>query len=136
MPSVRVWAGRGRSALIGAFTQRNRTGRSERSTCTPSRNGSGGGNESELYLVDLNVVILGEEQGAQVDASRDASYIEASTLVSAFARDQSIIRVTLHHDLIVRRPEAVALKAGMTWGIRDGGQDAEYDALRSCHSHM
>jgi hypothetical protein len=82
MRSVRVWAGRGRSALIGAFTQRNRTERSERSTCTPSRNGSGGGNESELYLVDLNVVILGEEQGAQVDASRIRA-ISKPTVLSA-----------------------------------------------------
>jgi hypothetical protein len=52
----------------------------------------------------------------QVDTSREASYIESSSLVSAFSRDQSIIRVTLHHDLIVRYPQAVAVTTAITWG--------------------
>jgi len=76
----------------------------------------GGGTESEIYLVDGNEVILGEVEGVTVDVSSDASYSVSGSSVSAFQRDQTLIRAILHHDLSMRHPEGVAVITGSTLG--------------------
>ena len=77
----------------------------------------GGTNETEIYFVDADEVILGEVEAIQLEASRDASYVTSgSTVVSAFQNDQTLIRATLLHDLGVRHPESVAVKNVVTWG--------------------
>ncbi len=77
----------------------------------------GGGTETELYLVDFSEVILGEVDGIEVDVSREAAYLDSGgTMVSAFSRNQTLIRAIIRHDLSVKHPEAVAVKTGITWG--------------------
>ncbi len=81
----------------------------------PTNLGSGS-NETELYLVDADEIYLGEVHTVELDVSREGSYSSGGTMVSAFTRDQTLIRAILHHDLAVRHPVAVAVKTGITWG--------------------
>ncbi len=77
----------------------------------------GGGNETEVYFVDASEVILGEVEAIRVEMSREAAYkTSGGSMVSAFQRDQSLIRAILHHDINVRHAEAVAVKTGVSWG--------------------
>ena len=77
----------------------------------------GGGTETEIYFVDADEVILGEVDAIEIEMSREAAYKNASgSMVSAFQRDQSLIRATLRHDLAVRHPESIAIKTAVTWG--------------------
>ena len=85
----------------------------------------GGGTETELYLVDFSEVILGEVDGIAVDVSREAAYLDSGgTMVSAFSRNQTLVRAIIRHDLAVKHPEAVAVKTAITWGAYDrAGRD-------------
>jgi HK97 family phage major capsid protein len=75
----------------------------------------GGGSATELYLVDFSNVVLGEIQGIRIETSRDGAYKLDGQLVSAFSRDQTLVRVVLFHDIMLRHPEAVAVKTGVAW---------------------
>lgn len=74
-----------------------------------------GTDESELYLVDFADVILGEAANLVIDVSTDAAYISGGTLVSAFSKDQTVVRVIEEHDLGVRHVESVALLKDVDW---------------------
>lgn len=52
----------------------------------------------------------------KVDFSREATYIDADgNTVSAFARNQSLIRVIVEHDIGFRHVEGLALGTGVLW---------------------
>lgn len=75
-----------------------------------------GTNESEIYFADFNDVVIGEDGNFTVDFSREATYKDAGgNLVSAFARNQSLIRVVAEHDIGFRHPEGLVLGTGVTW---------------------
>lgn len=68
-----------------------------------------GGKESEIYFADFNDVLIGEDGAMVVDFSREATYIDADgNTVSAFARNQSLIRVIMEHDIGFRHIEGGA----------------------------
>ena len=79
-------------------------------------NNLGGGTETELYLVNMPDVIIGEVGTLELTVDASASYVEGANLVSAFSRDQTVIRAIMHHDLAVAYEEAVAVKTGVAWG--------------------
>lgn len=69
-----------------------------------------GGKESEIYFADFNDVVIGEDGVMTVDYSKEATYKDANgDLVSAFARNQSLIRVVTEHDIGFRHPEGLVL---------------------------
>ncbi len=73
--------------------------------------------ESELYLVDFADVVIGELNQLQVTVSQEATYTDSTgTLVSAFDRDETIIKVVQHHDMVVRHPESVAVITDIPYG--------------------
>ena len=75
-----------------------------------------GTNESEIYFADFNDVVIGEQDNMTIDFSREATYVDANNeLVSAFARNQSLIRMVANHDIGFRHPEGLALGIGVTW---------------------
>jgi HK97 family phage major capsid protein len=76
----------------------------------------GGGTASEVYFVDMVHAVIGESAGLMVDVDSSASYVESNTLVSAFSRDETVVRVIAEHDFAVRHEEAIAIKTGVTWG--------------------
>ncbi|SVM38763.1 putative major capsid protein [Klebsiella pneumoniae] len=72
------------------------------------------GKESEIYFADFNDVVIGEDGAMKVDFSKEATYLDAEgNTVSAFARNQSLIRVVLEHDIGFRHPEGLVLGTGV-----------------------
>lgn len=75
-----------------------------------------GSDESEIYFADWNDVVIGEEGNMSVDFSKEATYKDSgNNLVSAFARNQSLIRVVTEHDVGFRHPEGLVLGTGVIW---------------------
>lgn len=68
------------------------------------------GKESEIYFADFNDVVIGEDGVMTVDYSKEATYKDANgDLVSAFTRNQSLIRVVTSHDIGFRHPEGLVM---------------------------
>ncbi|RJG06255.1 phage major capsid protein [Noviherbaspirillum cavernae] len=74
-----------------------------------------GSNESEIYLVDFNEVIIGEATGLIIDVSTEASFKSGATMVSAFSQDLTLIRAITEHDIQPRHDVAVAVLTGVKW---------------------
>lgn len=69
-----------------------------------------GTNESELYLIDYGHVLVGVSQSLRIASSTEASYKDSGgTLVSAFSRDQTVIRGTAAHDFDMRHDKAAVI---------------------------
>lgn len=82
------------------------------------RNLGTGGNESEIYLVDFDDLVIGQTLGLDVAVSTEAAYIESTgEMVSAFSRDQTVMRLITEHDLAVRHDESIAVLSGVTWSL-------------------
>lgn len=75
----------------------------------------GGGNESEVYLVDFSEVVVGEAQDLIVEASSTAAYETGATVRSAFSRDQTVIKTIMQHDLGMRHDFAISVISGVKW---------------------
>ena len=83
--------------------------RIERTSAIPANLG-GDGVESEIYFADFNDVVIGEDGSMRVSFSQEASYQDGDgNLVSAFSRNQSLIRVVTEHDIGFRHPEGLVL---------------------------
>lgn len=77
----------------------------------------GAGTESEIYFVDMNDAVIGEASGLIIAVDSSASYVENSTLVSSFARDETVIRAIQRHDFAMRHDVSVAIKTAVVWGV-------------------
>jgi len=74
-------------------------------------------NESEIYFVNFADCYIGEEQQLVISFSQEASYKDGEgNWVSAFQRDQTLVRVIAKHDFGPRHVESVAVGTGITWG--------------------
>ena len=60
-------------------------------------------------------ILFGEAPGVEVRVSDQGSYTEGETLVSAFERNQSLVRVILHHDFVMRHDEPLAIISQVDW---------------------
>lgn len=86
------------------------------STNQVPKNLGAGSNESEIYLVDFDDTIIGESSEMAVDSSNEAAYLDdTGALVSAFALDQSVLRVIARHDFAMRHVESVAILQAVIW---------------------
>ncbi|WP_175692699.1 phage major capsid protein [Burkholderia ambifaria] len=75
------------------------------------------GKESEIYFTDFGDVFIGEEETLEIDYSKEATYKDADgNMVSAFQRDQTLIRVIAKNDFGPRHVESISVLAGVTWG--------------------
>lgn len=76
----------------------------------------GNNNESEIYFADFNDVVIGDSDTMTIDFSREATYKDAQgNLVSAYARNQSLLRVVSEHDIAFRHPEGLMLGTEVPW---------------------
>lgn len=75
----------------------------------------GGVDESELYFVDFADVVIGESLNMSIDVSQEAAYVSGGSLVSAFSRDQTVIRVIAEHDLGMRHDESASYLDTLVW---------------------
>jgi len=77
----------------------------------------GGGTESEVYLWDAAECVIGDAENLRADVSTEASYKdETGTLVSAFSKDQTIVRLILSNDFAMFHNAGVCVMTGVTWG--------------------
>ena len=67
-------------------------------------------------LVNVGDALIGESGTLEITASPEASYVEGGNLVSAFSRDQTVIRAITRHDFAVIYQEAIAVKTGILYG--------------------
>lgn len=83
-------------------------------TQIPSNLG-GGANESEVYLVDMADAVIGEAADIMLDISTEASYVENSTVKSAFSKDETVVRAISEHDFGMRHDASVAVITAVKW---------------------
>lgn len=85
------------------------------STQVPTNLGAGA-NESELYCVDGTQIAIGIWTQFEIAASREAALWDAGAAraISAFQRDQTLIRAIMRTDIIVRQPATIAVLTGFT----------------------
>lgn len=76
----------------------------------------GGGNESEIYLVQPNQLFFGEHMGLEIAISNEAAYKDTTgTMQSAYSRDETLMRVIMMHDIGMRHLQALSILTGVTW---------------------
>ncbi|SES12425.1 phage major capsid protein, HK97 family [Vreelandella subterranea] len=78
--------------------------------------GATNNNETEIFFADWNDVVIGESDMMTIDFSREATYKDAGdNLVSAFSRNQSLLRMVKEHDIAFRHPEGLVLGTEVPW---------------------
>lgn len=76
-----------------------------------------GTNESEIYFIDFGHVWFGIARSLRLDSSTEASYKDGTnTLVSAFSKDQTVIRGIGSHDFEMRYGKGAVVLTGVKWG--------------------
>ncbi len=76
-----------------------------------------GGDESEIYYGDWIDAAIGESLQLIVEVSNEASYRdENGDLVSAFERDETVIKMIAEHDFQVTHDRSFAIITGVKWG--------------------
>lgn len=77
----------------------------------------GGGAETEIYLADFADVVIGESDQITIAVSQEATYKDPATgsLMSAFSKNQTLIRVMSAHDFGLRHDESVVVMTGVNW---------------------
>lgn len=80
-------------------------------------NGSGGGDDSEVYLADFFDLVMYNTLGLNVAMSTEAAYNDGAGLKSSFQRDETVVRVSMEHDFVARRlgKEIIVLE-DVRWG--------------------
>lgn len=78
----------------------------------------GAGTGSEIYLVDMADVLIGDTMNAMVDASDVAAYYGTDgKVVSTFQRDQSLFRIITEHDMNMRHLQSLAVGTTVDWAF-------------------
>jgi HK97 family phage major capsid protein len=75
-----------------------------------------GSNESELYLAEMTMAVLGESERLLIDASTEAAYWDGTQLQSTYSRDQTAIRAIAEHDFAMRHDQAIVVLQAVKWG--------------------
>lgn len=86
-----------------------------RTTTQIPMNLGAGSNQTEVYLVEGSQCLIGDAADMVLDVSREASYVEGGALVSAFSRDETVVRAVSSHDFALRHDRACAVITGVTW---------------------
>jgi HK97 family phage major capsid protein len=76
----------------------------------------GSGTATEVFFVDMCEILIGESSSLEIAVDSSASYIESGSLVSAFSRDETLMRAIERHDLGVRHADSIAILKSITWG--------------------
>lgn len=75
----------------------------------------GGGNESKVYLANMDYVMVGDTYDMRVDFADGVAYNDGSGIVSAFQRDETVFRAAIKADMTVKHAEAVAMIEQTVW---------------------
>ena len=74
-----------------------------------------GSDESEIYLADMAEFIWGNAMSTTISVSTEASYTVQGTVLNAFQRDETLLRVIDQHDFNIRHDRSVAVLTGVKW---------------------
>lgn len=74
------------------------------------------GSQTEIIFADMSEVLIGDASGLAISMDSTASYVENNALVSAFSRDETLIRAIARHDVGVRHDLSIAVKTAVAWG--------------------
>lgn len=69
-------------------------------------NSTAGTTYFDIFFGDFSEFLFGEEMAFELDASREASWSDGTSLQSAFSLDQTVLKVTQKHDMGLRHPES------------------------------
>lgn len=73
--------------------------------------------ESEIYFANFADMYIGEDMQLTIAYSTEASYKDGGgNTVSAFQRDQTLVRVIAKHDFGPRHVESIVVATQVTWG--------------------
>lgn len=76
----------------------------------------GGTNESEIYRVDADAVVIADTGRVNVAVTTEGAYLDENGVVqSAFDNDETVVRITTEHDLGVRYEKGLAVMTAVTW---------------------
>lgn len=71
---------------------------------------------TEIYFGDFSFSMVADSYQVKIDASDTASYKQGSNYVSAYSKNQTLIRGLAGHDYGVSRPKAFAMLNLVRWG--------------------
>ena len=75
------------------------------------------GDASEIYFADFADCFIGEDDAMVIDFSKEATYKDSTgAVISAFQRDQTLVRVIAKHDFGPRHVESIAVLVEVVWG--------------------
>lgn len=74
-----------------------------------------GANQTEVYLCDFAQALIGDATEMLLEMSSEATYRDGADLVSAFSRDETVVRVVNAHDFALRHAKAAAVITGVSW---------------------
>ena len=74
-----------------------------------------GSDESKVHLYDFADVLLGEAGALSVEASKEGTWHDGSSLRSAFAEDATLLRLIEHHDIACRHEESLVTLEATKW---------------------
>jgi len=77
----------------------------------------GGGTETEIYLVEMSNMILGEATNVLIKVSDEAAYQDGATVRAALSLDQTVIRALIEVDMKPRHDESIVVVNTVTWGV-------------------
>jgi HK97 family phage major capsid protein len=72
-----------------------------------------GSNETEIYCLDGTQVVLAFWKRITLDATNAGAIWDGTRAVSAFQRDQTLVRAIMRVDIGLRHPEAVCVLTGL-----------------------
>lgn len=75
----------------------------------------GAGTDSEVYLVEMDTIVIGRTGAMEVDASAEAAYFDGTAVQSSFSRDQTVVRVLDHVDIVSRHAEGICVIDTVRW---------------------
>jgi HK97 family phage major capsid protein len=76
----------------------------------------GAGTLSEFYFVNMSDCIIGESANLILDVSSEAAYVDANAnTISAFAQDQTVIRVIEENDFALRYDQSGSIVTGVSY---------------------
>lgn len=77
----------------------------------------GDGDESELYLVDMSEVIIGDSMNLEVETFVGGAYHNGSSVVSGISNDLMVIRAISKHDINMRHTVSGVVVTELSWGV-------------------
>lgn len=75
------------------------------------------GTASEIMLVDASQQMIGQNPRINIAASTETAYQDAGgNWVSAFQRNETVMRMIVYNDIATQHPESIAVLTGVRWG--------------------